>query len=65
MKHWLIDYSIRIDDTGEVEELDMTVEALNIVDAISTASHTISEQPLGPGLTVVIWHAGIMEENVF
>lgn len=66
MKHWKISYSIRFVD-GKEEEREATIEARNIASAISLAYINIVEptKKLVDVGTVVIWHAGIIEDDVF
>lgn len=66
MKHWKISYSIRFVD-GKEEEREATIEARSIASAISLAYINIVEptKKLVDVGTVVIWHAGIIEDDVF
>lgn len=65
MKHWKITYSVRYNVTGEVEEHEMFVKADNIIDAIKTAADHLSKEPYEANTDLVIWNAGIMEDDVF
>lgn len=65
MKHWKIAYSVRYNVTGKVEDHETFVEADNIIDAIKTAADQLSKEPYEANTDLVIWDAGIMEDNVF
>ena len=65
MKHWKVDYSIRYNISGEVEEHDMIVTAMNITEAIEVAAKKIADSLHTLNLDAVIWNVGIIEDDVF
>lgn len=74
MKHWKVDYSVRhnsaffhgVPAARRIEELDMIVEADNIIEAVEVAARKYAEQPpTSENSDMVIWNVGIMEDEVF
>lgn len=68
MKHWEIQFSMKY-KTGRVKEGQVILEAENITIALAEAWRDVCEPMLkGPDTEiadVVIWYAGIVEEDVF
>ena len=60
MKHWKVEYSVR--SMKDVDERYITVEAVDIHEALTTAEKTIEKNPCEK---IVIWDVGIIEDDVF
>ena len=67
MKKWLISYSIRYYQRPEPVEYSATLHADTIGQALELVRANIKEpMEMDPSVDkVVIWHIGIVDENVF
>ena len=66
MKTWMIDYAIRNKQTGEITEGQKFVKAFSIVQAIELAyRNTLWNVGCSREVEIVIWNAGIMEDELF
>lgn len=71
MKHWRVDFAVKIASTGEVHEGNVRVEADTIMTAILEADKTLQiiaeslAKVTNSDVSTMIWNVGIIEEDLF